>query len=571
MPQTSVEAPDGTIITVEHPDGASESDILAFAQREFSDRQFAATLPEPALSAKSEPTSDRGSFVDPLLQGATFSFADELAGLRNVVSPSGGLGGFESFSDAFTGAPERFREGRDFARENEAAFRERNPKTSLALEVLGGITSGGVGAAKAGAFAAAKNAPTIAGKLKPIIQTGATQGGIFGAGASDADLTRGEVGEFAEDTLAGIGIGATTAPIIPAGAAAVKGVTRRIFNPQSGNRAFQKDVQLLKDKAGIDVLTTGQKTGSRQLRSTETTFGETLLGAKVGGRIEENRQKLQGALMRMSGFTKSDSVAGLLNNDTIDRAGRLFARRYGRLTRGRSVDLNEDKFIDDIATVEANNLSLLEPFQKKQVGNIVDAFLDEALDGPISAARYKQMRSRLSKLSTSGTDGNIRSLYKGLRDALDDAFARQTGKGKLRSQIDLEYSRYAKLRDTFNSSGSIDTSRGFLPLSSILRRSSRFGDKEFNDLLRAGQSVLGDPVANSGSASRLANLLLLGEGTASAALGGADAGVVGFGVPLGISEALSRGITGGSAIDALIQSGLITAPLTVPVAQRASE
>jgi len=554
MAITKVEAPDGSIIRVEHPADASQEQILAYAEQEFRNRRFAASLPDPGADRAEVPVQDGGSIADALGQGALFGFSDELAGLTGAT-----IGTFDSDLGG-TSFAERYKGIRDAARANAEAFASRNPGTSLAANIVGGVATGGVGAAKAGAFAAAKNAPNLAGKLRPIVQTGAVQGGLFGAGASEGDA-RG----VAQDTLKGAAIGAATAPILPLLAGGARNAANRVLNTQTGNKQYNTYSKLLEKEAGIDTLTTGQKTGSPQIRSAESTMSETVFGARVGKQLEENRRKLQSKLMEMAGFARKDASDGLVTADSVERAGRRFTKRYEKLLKNENIDLTDDTFIDDLARVEYDHLQLIPPFQRKQISQIVDSLLDEATSGPISAERYQKIRSRLSTLSSTGTDPNIKSLYRSLKNALDDAFARQGSKGASRKAIDKEYSRYAKIRDAFEGSGSIDTSRGYLNLSSLLRKATRFGDKDFNDMLRAGQAVLGDPVPNSATASRVANMLFLGQGAGSALVGGADAGLISLGLPLGFNQFLSRGFTGSPTADKLIASGLLTAPAVSPI------
>ena len=92
-------------------------------------------------------------------------------------------------------------------------------------------------------------------------------------------------------------------------------------------------------------------------------------------------------------------------------------------------------------------------------------------------------------------------------------------------------------------------------------------DREFEEMVTAGQRVLGDPTPNSGTASRTLNNMLA-FGTAPATALDPTLGAATLGIPFGTSQLLSRGVTGSNVADRLIQSGLLTAPLTVPAAQR---
>lgn len=551
MKITDVEAPDGSIIKVEHPEGADQAAILNFAKQEYENRQFAASLPSGLDRLKKESEPQGGSIADSLGQGLSFGFSDEIAGALGAA-----VGTFDPNLEGTTFG-ERFRGIRDAARDNAAAFSERNPGTALASEIGGGLLTGGFGAARAGAFQAAKNAPTLAGKLQPIVQTGVTQGGLIGAGKSEADDLKG----VARDTLEGAAIGGITAPILPLLGAPIKsGASRAVQAVDSPQ--FRSAVRRLEKSTGIR-LTTGQKTGSEPLRSVESTLADSFLGGSINRALATNRQKVQGRLMEMAGFEADDAARGLFTREAFDAAQNRFSQRYSDLTSGKAVDLSSNNFIDDIARVESKHLQLLDPLQRRQVTQIIDAFLDEATKGPITGKVYQATRSRLGQLAKSSqSNPTISGLYRDLKTALDDAFFEQAGSKAVRRTLDQQYGRFKQLLNTFESSGSIGSTRGELPFSMLTRRAAKQPDREFEQIVRDAQAVLGDPVANSGTPSRLLNLALLGSSGGSAMTGGLDAGALSVGVPLGTSIGLSRGVTGGTVAERL---GLLSAPATTPI------
>jgi len=122
-----------------------------------------------------------GSFADPLGQGVTFGFSDELAGILGA-SYGKTFGDAEgSWTDVYTGI-------RDQARQNQDDFSERNPKTALGLELTGGMMTGGTGAAKTLGSQTVKNAPKMLQKVLPYMKTSAVSaagGGLYGFGTGD--------------------------------------------------------------------------------------------------------------------------------------------------------------------------------------------------------------------------------------------------------------------------------------------------------------------------------------------------------------------------------------------------
>lgn len=148
-----------------------------------------------AKPVASDHTSKLMSAVSGLGQGASMGFGDELAGLTGASIES-------IMADDSKPFIQRYREARDFARNLNSKAKSDNPWTYGLSEVAGG-------AASSAPFGASAATVKGAGAL----------GAAYGLGGSNADLTRGEVGDAALDTAKGAAIGAGTglvAKAIPA-------------------------------------------------------------------------------------------------------------------------------------------------------------------------------------------------------------------------------------------------------------------------------------------------------------------------------------------------------------------
>ena len=201
MPTTKVKSPDGEIISVKHPAGASQEEIIAYAKENYS---------------VASPTA-KGTIADSLGQGVSFGFSDELAGVLGAI-----VGTFDDDLEGTTFG-ERYAGVRDAARANESAFAERNPGTALGAELVGGLATGGLGAARAGAA-------RVAGSVPRLMGTGAGVGGAAGAGYSEGET----IGEVAADTATGATIGAVGGAVAPPLARAVgRGVTAPLRHLQA--------------------------------------------------------------------------------------------------------------------------------------------------------------------------------------------------------------------------------------------------------------------------------------------------------------------------------------------------
>ncbi len=116
------------------------------------------------------PASLPGNILNPVLQGATLGFSDEIAGMGAAMIPGGN----------------DYTEGRDESRADTAAFAERNPELSLAAEFAGGFAVPGLG----GARTVVKGADALrrGGRAAAI---GATEGAAAGAGYSEDGTLQG--------------------------------------------------------------------------------------------------------------------------------------------------------------------------------------------------------------------------------------------------------------------------------------------------------------------------------------------------------------------------------------------
>jgi len=149
----------------------SDQDLEAIANEDY------AAMSEQALLwlANQEEASQSPDYATGLtreaLQGASLGWADE-AGL-GLAALAGSFSTGESVSDVYGKMRDRYDT-------EQASFREENPVASTVAEIGGGFTTGGLGAAKLGATT-----------LPKLAVTGATGGGIYGAGTDHEDRLRG--------------------------------------------------------------------------------------------------------------------------------------------------------------------------------------------------------------------------------------------------------------------------------------------------------------------------------------------------------------------------------------------
>jgi hypothetical protein len=110
-------------------------------------------------------------------QGLTFGFGDEItSGIAALVKSAASD---KSFGEIYDQTHSRKQQDRE-------RFEKDNPYESLALEIAGGLATGGAGAGRVLASQAIRNAPRLL-KVGAISGLGAVEGGVYGAGIADQD------------------------------------------------------------------------------------------------------------------------------------------------------------------------------------------------------------------------------------------------------------------------------------------------------------------------------------------------------------------------------------------------
>lgn len=264
------------------------------------------------------------SFARGAAQGITLGFADEIAGL---------------VESAFTG--KTYRQARDESRAAFARAQLANPKAYFAGEI-GSALVPGLGAAKAiKAGGTALQAGLRAAKI----------GGLSGAGASEADLTRGDVGGLARD----VAIGGAASGVLGAGAVKLFGGA-----PERVLRRTAKDIVSGEASAGLRVAKKfGQRAGGeeldvlrealeaapkmRRVLATTAVTNPTKAAARISQRMDEIGPKL-GAIHDQID-EKVGGVAARAVADRLDAAVLRF-REAGDDTMARAAETVRERFTD---------------------------------------------------------------------------------------------------------------------------------------------------------------------------------------------------------------------------------
>lgn len=214
------------------------------------------TKPEPSIGE---------SIVRGAAQGATFGGVDEATGAINALSDVAG--------DKYTLADllDRYRAHRDESRANYAAAEQANPIASLAGNLAGGI------ALPMGALNSARSAMAL--------------GAAAGLGSSEADLTKGEVGQAAHDVGTGAVIGGAAHHLFNLGKGAYE--LAKATSPATSYAGARK---ALKDAPIAEIL--DEKTGQiiKQPVNFHSEKGIQAAEAKFNTHSQEIHSGVKGAL-----------------------------------------------------------------------------------------------------------------------------------------------------------------------------------------------------------------------------------------------------------------------------------
>lgn len=224
MATFEITSPDGGVYEITAPEGASEQDILSYAQSQFS---RPGQRPAPQFGRA-------GSALAGAAQGYTAGFGDEIMGGISAAGAYGIGKGMEALgmNNPAKGRTlaELYRMTRDRIRQENRAAREQNPGSYLTGEIGGGVAS-----------PANKLMPGGSG-FGQMAKSGAAYGAASGLGNSEAEDLPG----MAADTLTSAATGAVLAPVMGKAMQAVPSGVRKLFgvNPQAVDEAAQIGVDL---------------------------------------------------------------------------------------------------------------------------------------------------------------------------------------------------------------------------------------------------------------------------------------------------------------------------------------
>ena len=467
------------------PDGTTKAQVM--------EKAIAAGLAQASDFGELSPP-EGGSVADPLAQGLSFGFSDEIAGALGSIPASFSLN--DSFTDKLSGIPDAYRGIRDAARENNAAFSERNPKTALAANLAGGLATGGAGLTRAGVN-------TVSGLAK----SGAAAGAVGGFGASE-----GGVQEHVQGTATGAAVGGLLAPALPALGGALGRLTA------SPNQATSRFETLLKR----DDLT------PEKLQSRLDELGPEATIADAGGpnirAAAETMAQMPGRAMQQANDlieTRQAGQAGRINtalDEALGNGQSLFQaeQSIAENLRTQSAPLYRQAYQQPITITPEIRDILTRPATKKALARAQEMAANEgeffAIDmqsGIVPTKVLDYVKRGLDDIVDGNTDirgatnnegrivGNLSRTLRGEMDKQNDTYAqaRAVFGGEKQNQIALKegqkFLRENAERTEFNLSGKSESEREMFRLGALQALRDRVMNK--SDTADSVKAVFSSP------------------------------------------------------------------------------
>lgn len=429
--------------------GAPEADIDGYIASEGTTVDAIRAFKQPATQSEKAASISQPSMLESGIrgigQGATLGYSDELMGMI------GNLYARAVRPDLFEGQSltETYRQGRDIAREQEAAAKEANPVSYIGGEVAGGL----IPAAMMPAANLTKGAGA-GGRIANAAATGAGYGAAYASGGSEADLTKGQYQQLAEDVGLGGALGGVTGGVLQGVMEAPRALGRLAgVNPQ-------RVAEL--EQAGLPVNLPAASDSAPV--KTLANVSSQLPGGKALQTSMDAAYQQADDVLRSLGYTGKTTPTGA--GETVRSAfGRW--QQAGR-NRFKGVDAKLQQMVPDESMARLNNIAGsvddvvaapgLTPRQLQNRAQLpavreLQGVIDDAAQngGAVSLGALKEARTRVGRLLEQGAiktqdDALADKVYSKLTDMMKDSIE-QTGGKKAVKAFELRNKIYSKYID----------------------------------------------------------------------------------------------------------------------------
>jgi len=538
MAETKVRGPDGQIILVRHPEGASKDDIISYAQQQSKPAPGRQTPPPELRESVQVAGQPKGGSPlrapEFLARGIKESILETAGGVPDIIAtgmrkvglpaPEEGYytkslkSGFDKFG-RFVSAPLN----------TVSDFGPAQPTSTLERAAFGAGRGVGDAAAFMAPAAAISKLTKAGGLTSNVAKAIATQP----VAQTVAGLTGGATTGVTDNPLLGLGVSLATPSL--------GNVARRVITPVPRQlNPVEADLAKQAKEMGIE-LTPGQETGSTALQTAESTLTQLPLAAKRQQAIyDAQRSAFNRSVLKTAGVD-----ADLASPGIIDGAFKDLGRRFDRLVD--RTELNMDRqFFDEVNEAVMKYGRRLSRDVKSSFKSYVDDIkkMADASDLPsgdrelsllnaskqrviIEGDAYKNIASDLRTASRQAQNNPaLQDAYGGLIRALDGVMARSSSPKNAMAwkNIRNKYRNLKIIDKAVGGGSSADRVSGNIPFSG-LRQAAKTADKsgygrgrgELNRISRVGE-FLASRIPDSGTARRNYMTSLL-TGSTGAGLG----------------------------------------------------
>jgi hypothetical protein len=523
MAQTKVRQPDGSVITVNHPDGAPPQQILAFAKRQYTQPKATPSLASRALNAIGVNSAGARGFGD----SRAFGLADEIGAVFDTL----GVGGSgEERPNIWKGdSPlEAWRENQRRNSQQLAQTQQQAPRQFLTGQVVGAVLPGPSSKAAA-ASSVGQRVKAFGQSLPTVMKSRAGQAVGRAAVAALPDLARG----------AAYGAGSAEGGLAERAAGAARGASTGLAGHAAGKAAGATVARALRGgKVSPAVRTLADEgvvmTPWRRGGPIRRTYEETVLGSipfvksvpQAANRrsVEQLNVAFYNRVLKPIGQKLPMTTPA--GRETVEKVGSIAYDAYDNAASG--LNLGADTNYSAVADALKKGAKASVGSKASHVADAVNrtnAALKGGLSGTAVRDLIQDLRGEASGWAQSSSYGERKvgkELWK-LHAAVEDALERQNGGQALKAFKDARESvslfrrveaAAAKSKDGVASPQQFRTAvtkRGYGTTTSKVAR----GKAPMQDLSDAASLVLPGTVANSGTPERAIGAALAASGPAS--------------------------------------------------------